>query len=75
MKVGESVFLASSPECRGNVSAVSGDSFRVTWHAYAKDRPEVLTEKMGVNVRDASLRMRVWYSKSETSNLGFGVPK
>jgi hypothetical protein len=74
MKAGESVFLASSPECRGTVSLVESDRFLVTWHAYSKDRPEVLSEKMGVNVQDASQRTRVWYMKSETANLGFGVP-
>jgi hypothetical protein len=74
MKTGEAVFLPQAPECRGNVSKVERDRFRVTWHPYAKDRPEILTERMGVDTRAASRRMRVWYSKGETGSIGFGVP-
>lgn len=74
MKQGMAVFLKTSPECRGNVSAIDGDRFQVTWHPYGKDRPEVLTERMGVNTREAQKATRVWYSRGETINVGFGRP-
>jgi hypothetical protein len=74
MKQGDAVFLKTSPDCRGNVSKIDGDRFQVTWHAYVLDRPEVLSEKMGVNIRDASTRARSWYSMGDTSNIGFGTP-
>ncbi len=74
MKTGISVFLKSSPECRGTVSHVEGDRFQVTWNPYAVDRPDVLDKSSGVNLREAMKRTRSWYSKAETMNIGIGVP-
>jgi hypothetical protein len=70
MKQGEPVFLQTSPEIRGNVSLVGDDWFDVTWHAFRDDRPDA----EDLRVLDGKERTRVRYSKSETRNIGFGVP-
>lgn len=64
-KVGETVFLTTHPEFRGNVSAVDGSRFRVTWHKASFDRPDLAVEK-----GRTESRMRVWYDKG-TSIIGF----
>lgn len=74
VKTGEAVFLKTSPQCRGNVSKVEGGKFRVTWHTFLRDVPECLSRDSGVNIREAGKRARVWYSKGDTFNIGFGSP-
>lgn len=70
IKQGEATFLTIHPEYRGNVSAIEGDRFRVTWHKSYSDVPPVQGESID---REHNKRMRVWYQKGNPV-VGFGVP-
>lgn len=74
MKAGMAVYLHQSPMLRGNISRVTKDGIFVTWHKYVTDVPESLKGDMKVNLREASVRMRVFYRKSELKHIGLGVP-
>lgn len=74
MKAGEAVYLHQNPRLRGNISRVTREGIFVTWHKYVTDVPEALKGDMKVNLREASVRMRVFYRKGELKYIGLGVP-
>ena len=75
MKSGMAVYLHQSPRLRGNIAQVTEDGIWVTWHKYVLDVPECLAKGSNVDVQAASVRMRVFYPKSEMRNVGIGVPR
>jgi hypothetical protein len=74
MQAGMAVYLHQSPALRGNIARVEEDGIWVTWHKYVFDVPECLSKGSNVDVRAASVRMRVFYPKGEMRNVGIGVP-
>lgn len=75
MQAGEATYLHQEPRLRGNVARVTKEGFYVTWHRYIDDVPECLAKDSHVDVRAASVRMRVFYRHGEAKNVGFGVPR
>lgn len=74
MKSGMAVYLTQNPKLRGNIARITSDGVWITWHPYAFDVPEALKSDTKVNVKEASRRMRVFYSKRDLKYIGLGVP-
>lgn len=70
MKQGESVYLHTQPDLRGNVGRVGNGWFDVTWHPFTSDREEAIA----LGVLGGKRRMRVRYNTREANNIGFGNP-